>query len=56
MMLPWRKPMACRSEQMVATKPVNYADQTKVKISEDFMQIQPSGGIPCLLPSLQDCD
>lgn len=38
--------MACRSEQMVATEPVNYAGQMKVKISEEFMQIQLGGGIP----------
>lgn len=38
--------MGCRSEQMDATKPVNYADQMKVKISAKFMQIQLTGVIP----------
>lgn len=45
--------MGCRSEQMDATKPVNYADQIKLKISVNFMQIQLTGGIPHLLPPLQ---
>lgn len=46
MMLPLRKLMACRSKQMVATKPVNGADQMK------FMQMWLSGGIPQFSPKI----
>lgn len=53
MMLPSRKLTGCRSEQMDATKPVNCADQMKVKISAKFMQVQLTGVVPHLLPPCQ---